>query len=250
MNPQQAGHWLRTTNPVAAPRARVVCVPYAGGGATVFHKWASQLPPDVEVRAAQLPRRQDRFAEPALTRVSAIVLALEEALDALPPAPTVLYGHSLGALVAFELARALQARGQTPRALIVAAKGAAQLPNPNPKLTGISKQGFLEAMHVRYGTPWNVLNSEDLMALALPSLQADMEAFETYEFVPGPLLEAPLYVLRGLKDTGVTTERVEAWGVLSKSAIVIHAVDAGHFFVDTHRDWVLERVAEVVARHA
>lgn len=243
MTPEQADHWLRAPRPVPSPRIRVVCLPYAGGGATVYFKWAAQLPEDVEVRAAQLPARQDRLAEAPLLRLPAIVDRLMEALRALPPAPLVLYGHSLGALVGFELARSLQATGAPPLALIAGARGGPQLPSPYPPLRHVSEPAFLQAMHTRYGTPWAILNNEDLMALALPSLRADMEVFETYAYAPGPPLSFPVLVLRGLKDAGVSAEGARAWSEVAP-ALEVREVEGGHFFVDSHPGWVIAQVKE------
>lgn len=114
MTPTESARWLRARRPVPAPHVRLICLPYAGGATTVYHHFPDGLRADVEVRSAQLPARQERIGEPGLTRVTAIVERLASALEALEPAPVALYGHSFGAIVAFELARRLEQSGNPP----------------------------------------------------------------------------------------------------------------------------------------
>lgn len=246
MTPADAAAWLRVRRPLAAPRARLLCLPYAGGAATLFHTWPDGLPADVEVRAAQLPGRQDRLSHPTLTSLPAIIERLVEALAALPPAPLVLYGHSFGALLAFELTRRLRAAGQPPRGLIVGGRRAPHLPPIIAPLHQLSDPDFKEELHRRYGTPRAVLQDAELMGLALPSLRADFTALETHQHQAAEPLALPMTVLRGRHDTSVPAEDAAAWRDHAAGAFALHEVDAGHFFVDSHRPWVVAQVAEAL----
>jgi surfactin synthase thioesterase subunit len=225
---------------------RLLCAPYAGGAASLFQAWPHGLPSDVEIRAVQLPARQERLREPPLTRISRVVDHVRSALDALSPLPTVLFGHSFGSIVAFELARSLHAAGSPPVSVVVGARRAPHLPRVHADIHHLSDREFSEALHRHYGTPLSVLSDSDLMSLALPSLRADFEVLETYHCAEGAPLTIPFTVLRGRRDVSVPGPDAAAWGHVAET-IVHKEIDAGHFFIDTHRPWVLTCVAEVLA---
>ncbi len=223
-----------------------MCFPYAGAGSTVFHAWPQGSPEDVEIYATQLPARQERLQEAPLTRVRTIVERVAGELSRLPPASTVLYGHSFGGLLAYEIARSLQAANAAPAGLVIGARRAPHLPPAQTPIHQLPEADFLDAIHLRYGTPLAVLRSE-VMALALRSLRSDFEALETYAYVPGAPLESPVTVLRGRHDASVSAGDAAAWQEVTHGPIALHEIGAGHFFVDTHRAWVLERVFATAA---
>ena len=237
---------LRVIDPVAEPRARLVCFPYAGGAASQFHAWSAALPSGVELRAVQLPARQDRRRDPALTSVDDIVNHLTGLMAELRELPTVLFGHSFGALVAFELARRLHAEGTPPLRLIVSARRAPHLPLAHPPLHALPEADFLAGMNRYCETPWDVLRNTELMELALPALRADFQALETFEYKASGPLDVPTIVLRGRRDKSVSAAAAQAWSEAVAREIQLYEVDAGHFFMDTHRSWVLERVNDVL----
>jgi surfactin synthase thioesterase subunit len=246
MTPLDADRWLRTRRPLARPRLRLICLPYSGGGATLFHAWPDVLPADVEVRAVQLPGRQDRLSEPPLTSVATLTERLHAALAALPPAPLAFYGHSVGALVAFELSRRLQSHGTPPVALIVAARGAPHVPRRLSPMYNLPEAAFLDTLHRRYGSPLSLLQNAQLMELCLPSLRADLMASDTYVYTPSEPLRLPVTVLHGRQDSALPAADVAAWRELAAGPVEVHEIDAGHLFVDTHRPWVLARVGQAL----
>ncbi|HWO18854.1 MAG TPA: alpha/beta fold hydrolase [Kofleriaceae bacterium] len=249
MKPADVDRWLRCRRPVQACRARLLCLPYAGGGATVFHAWPDELPADIEVRVLQLPGRQDRLGEPTLSSIDAIVDKVLPMIAALPRAPLVLYGHSFGGLLGFELARRIQRSGMPPvELLVIGARRAPHLPARLVDLHGLPDAPFAEALHQRYGMPRVVIDTPDLLELVLPSARADLTAVETHVYAPGEPLGTPVVVLRGLRDTSLELSEVEGWRELVAGPVEIREVDAGHFFVDTHRPWVVREVAQILTR--
>jgi pyochelin biosynthesis protein PchC len=237
---------LRRFNSPAAPRVRLVCLPYAGGAASLFRAWPLGLPSDIEVSGVQLPARQDRLNEPPLTRMDAIIDRLELALQALPPLPTAIFGHSFGALVAYELAARLHAAHRAPLAVIVGARQAPHLSAGPSTLHPLNDDEFCTALSRRYGTLLSILNDRDMRSMALPPLRADFETLETYVPRERPPLDCAFTVLHGLRDTSVPRAEALAWGEVAQ-AMKLYEVDAGHFFMDTQRSWVLARIADTVA---
>jgi surfactin synthase thioesterase subunit len=242
MTDANAARWLRGRGELASPRVRLLCFPYAGAGASVFHGWYSKLPSHVDVRAVQLPGRQDRIGEKPLTRLADMIGPIERALSMLPDAPLMLFGHSFGGILAFELARRLERQSRPVLALIASAAQGPGTPRRQKPAHTLTDGEFLHAIHERYATPWSILQDRDLMSLALPSLRSDLEALETYVYDGKVPLRAPIAILRGLRDEQMTDADVAAWRQVTSGATVVHDVDAGHFFVDSHPDWVIERL--------
>lgn len=242
----EATRWLRCRRPRSAPRLRLLCIPFAGGGASVFHTWADSIGVDIEVRAVQLPGRQERFAEAAPCSVTAAVTGIAEALLALPALPLVVYGHSHGAAIAFELARSLRGLLQCPLALVVAARAAPHCQRKMPRISGLPTADFKDALHRTYAVPREVLDNPELMELALPPLRADFLAVETYKYVPAAPLDIPIIALHGTKDELVARNEMMAWREVTASTMSLFEVDAGHLFLETHQPWVLDCVAATI----
>jgi surfactin synthase thioesterase subunit len=204
--------------------------------------------PGVEVCAAQLPARQDRLSDSAVTEVGILVARLLEAMEALPFMPTAFYGHSFGGLLAYELCRALEERGTKPTGLIVGARRGPQVAPPR-SLTGLSDEAFIRALDEVYGTPLASLSrNEELLSLVMPSLRGDFGAMDGYRHVPGRLLETAVTVLVGLKDRRCASEGGRSWSAVTARPPSIYTVDAEHLFVDSHADWVCERVKQALAQ--
>jgi surfactin synthase thioesterase subunit len=240
-----AERWLIPVHAPPSPQRRLLCLPYAGGGATVFHRW--KLAPEIEIRAVQLPGRQDRLDEPPVASVDQAVEAIVGALRGLPRLPVALYGHSFGGVIAFELARRLAALGEPPVALVVGGCAAPPALPLDPPIAHLGRDAFLDVLHARYGTPMSVLRNDDLMSLALPPLRADLAALEAYTHRPGGALGVPITVLRGLRDATAHPDTYAPWQDVTARPVARAEIDAGHLFVDSHRAWVQDRVASALA---
>ncbi|KYF72840.1 gramicidin dehydrogenase [Sorangium cellulosum] len=238
--------WVGCPRPNPASRLRLFCFPYAGGGASVYSAWWRELPAHTELCAIKLPGREARLGEPPFERLTPLVQALATALDGWLAKPFAFYGHSLGALVSFELARELRRRGAPlPRHLFVSARRAPHLPIAAP-LHGLSDDDFLAWLRRMGGTPEEVLRDPDLLALFLPVLRADVAVNEAEPFVPGPPLDCPMSAFGGADDERASPAEMEAWREHTRGPFRTEVFPGGHFFLRTARAPLLRSISAVL----
>jgi surfactin synthase thioesterase subunit len=244
-----SGPWFTCYQRLARPAARLVCFPYAGGGAAVFRPWVEPLAPAVELWAAELPGRARRIAEPALGDLSVLAAAAADAVRTEIEPPFVLFGHSMGGLAAYEVCRRLRGAGAAlPRHLVVSARRAPQLPSRREPIARLPDAEFVQAMVERYdGIPAAVRREPELLALFLPMLRADLGALETYRYEPGPPLPLPLTALAGSEDSAVPATDIAPWREHTAGPFALHTVEGGHFFLNTNRSAVLALLRPVLA---
>jgi medium-chain acyl-[acyl-carrier-protein] hydrolase len=243
-----SGPWLvRIGKPAAHhPSLRVLGLPHAGGGPSLFRPWAKALPPDVDLVAAQLPGRERRLAETPCRDAKTIVTGLAAAVLALPPAPLVLYGHSLGASLALDLAVALTEAQAPPALMTVAARAAPYLPPRRPPLSPLDDRAFLTAIGAMGGTPREALEHAELMAMVLPVLRADFVLSEGFARPPAPVITCPLLAVNGRDDPYVTEADMRAWSAFAAGRFRFEEVAAGHFFAQSHRNDILRLIFEEI----
>lgn len=235
--------------PIAQPRMRLFCFHHAGGSAASFQGWGAELPPDVEVCAVQLPGRGTRFGEAPFTRMDALLDALEQPLEPRLDAPFALFGHSMGALVAFELARRLRRRngpGGRPSHLFVAAFGAPQIPSSEPVAHALPDAQFLAELSRYGGIPESVLGEPELLELFLPIVRADFEVLETYRHAPDEPLEVPISVFGGVDDAMNPPDQLEAWRAQTRGDFTRRMLPGDHFFIQSARDELLPLVSQTL----
>jgi medium-chain acyl-[acyl-carrier-protein] hydrolase len=197
----------------------------------MFHRWPPQLGDDVEVLGAQLPGRGARLRERPYRRMAHLIPALLEAIRPRLDVPYGIFGHSLGAVVAFELARALRRAGSPlPASLVVSARPAPQLPRELPPLHPLPQTAFLQALERRYGIADPVLREPEMAALLYPPLQADMEILETWAYEAEPPLPVHLVACAGSRDPTVTPEGLEGWREQTSERFTLHLVNGDHFY--------------------
>lgn len=231
-------------NPAA--RMRLFCFPYAGGGATIYSTWWRMLPAEVEVVAVQPPGREARIAEPPFHDLAALVREMHrQLLPELRELPFALFGHSNGALMAFELARTLRrSGGPMPLHLFASGRPAPQLELEDPPVHDLPEAEFIEELRRLKGTPEEVLQHEELLRLVIPLLRADFSLAETYRYASEPPLPLPLSAYGGAQDLEVPPEQIEAWREQAGGEFRARTFPGGHFFVNEDR---AEVVAEVAA---
>lgn len=224
--------WISFTTPATPVRARLLCLPYAGGSASIFRDWSSIVPRGVEVLAAQYPGRERRWKEPLVTRMEALVPPLREELRTRGELPFVIFGHSMGALVAFELTRSLQAAGMPlPGHLFVSASAAPEGAFPRNRLAELDDASLIEALRKLNGIPEEALAAPGLMELMLPVLRADLELADTYRPREEAPLECALTAVGGLEDVSVPREALSGWARLSARPASVRMLRGDHFYL-------------------
>ena len=244
-HPQQQERWLayREANPRA--RVRMFCFPYAGGGASAYRGWGGVLPADVEVCPVQLPGREGRLREAPFDRPEPLVQAIADALQPyLADRPFVFFGHSMGAMLGFELARELRRRGQTlPLHLFVSGRRAPQVPDDNDPIHDLPEAEFIEKLRELNGTPEEVLQHAELMKLLSPVLRADFAVNETYVYKEEEPFDIGISAFGGLGDKEVAREDVGAWKEHTRARFRVRMLPGDHFFIHGNKDMVLEALA-------
>jgi medium-chain acyl-[acyl-carrier-protein] hydrolase len=236
--------WWRSPNPSDSSRYRLCCFPHAGAGASAFGRWAKLGPAGVEFSLLQLPGRETRLREAPLRDLTAITAGVVEHLDT--SEPIVLYGHSFGALVAFETVHRLIELGRPlPAALVVSGRRAPRCTDPESPICDLDDEGFIEAVVERYGgIPAAVRESRELMELLVPALRSDMELTEHYRYSKEFVLPVPILALGGRQDERVGTEELFAWGQETSVGFDGKLMDGGHFFHQQQPESFLQYVDE------
>lgn len=211
----------------------------------MFRTWQPLLPPDIELSMAHLPGRESRWGEPPLSDLSAIASALSEALT-VDRRPFALFGHSLGALVAFEVLRHVRrTTGLEPVRFFPSAHRGPDLPLRHPKIAGLSDRAFVEEVNARHGgIPPEVADNQELMDLMVPSLKADYRLFEEYQHVPERPLACPISAFGGTQDPYLSEADLRAWRGLTTGPFVLRMIEGGHFFVNDRRSSVVATVVD------
>jgi medium-chain acyl-[acyl-carrier-protein] hydrolase len=240
--------WLayREVNPRA--RLRLFCFPYAGGGASAYRGWASSLPADIEVCPVQLPGRESRLREAPFERPEPLLQAIANALQPYLDLPFAFFGHSLGAMLSFELARELRRRGGVlPQHLFVSGRRAPDVVRREEDIHDLPEPEFIAKLRELNGTPEEVLQHAELMRLLLPVLRADFAVNETYVYTEEAPLDVGISAFGGLGDEEVTRDDVAHWSRHGRAPFRLRMLPGDHFFVHSARDLVTECVARDLA---
>lgn len=226
---------------------RLFCFPHGGGDASTFRNWPRAIGGGIEIVAAALPGRERRIAEPLVLSIDRLAdLLAGPVRDRAGDLPIVLFGHSMGALVAFELAHRLIEVGRPPALLVVSGAQPPQLRSSAPKVHGLPDDEFLSYVSTLEGTPAGVLDVPDLRELLLPVLRADFQACETYTLADRPRLDLPILVLGGDEDPRVPVNELFLWSELTSGQSDVVLFDGGHFFVLEQLDEVAEAVCGAI----
>jgi myxalamid-type polyketide synthase MxaE and MxaD/epothilone polyketide synthase D len=233
--------WLPAALLRTDAHTRVFCLPHAGAGASAYRSWANELPPELQLCAIQLPGREHRLAEPPIDDAAALVRELVSGLRPFLDRKFVVFGHSMGALLAFELACQLRRAGlPQPSHLFVAAHRAPHLPFGAGELQEapvhqLGPREFRAELRRLEGTPEAVLANEELMQIAEPVLRADFKLCETYVYEPVDPLDIPISVFGGDSDPKVSALVLQAWREHTRAPLSLRMLPGGHLFLQSAR---------------
>jgi medium-chain acyl-[acyl-carrier-protein] hydrolase len=224
--------WIEHLSPAKTPSMRLFCFPYAGGSADVYRSWRRFLPEDLDVCLVHLPGHGGNIGKKPFTSLPALLQEVADRVSPLTGVPYVLYGHSMGALISFELARELRRRqGAIPQHLFVSGCNAPQLPRKEPVTFNLPNDEFLRELRRLKGTPAEVLESSELMELFMDVLRADFEMVQTYKHIHGEPLSSPITVYGGLADEYVSAEGCQAWKQQTSATCKVRMFKGDHFFI-------------------
>jgi len=236
--------WITCPAPNPGAKIRLFCLPFAGGGASAYRQWSKHFGSEIEVCPIQLPGRENRFSEPAITNAQQLAQQLANQLQMYANKPFAIYGHSMGALLTFELTRVLQRQGlPMPEALFLGAHRAPHRPPKRQPMHTLSDDAFIQKLQTFGGFPDEVLASKELVEFLLPTLRADFTLCDRYAFeVDDAPLECPLYLFAGEFDDEVQPEDMTDWQIHSAQQSQLHILPGGHFFLRSHLDQLVERM--------
>lgn len=237
-----AREWLRTFVPRPAATKRLLCFPHAGGSASAFRAMARAAPDDLEITAIQYPARQDRSGVPMPGDLSVLADQIAAAVGADVRRSTAFFGHSMGAVVAFEVARRLRPRFPAPLARLYVS--ACKAPSDFARREAVpDEDGIRTYLQELGGTDAAVLDDPDLWQIAMGTVRADLTAIHGYRYVPGAPLGCPITAIAGTHDAAATADDMRRWRDLTVSGFTAHTVPGGHFYLDEMPGAVLSLVA-------
>jgi surfactin synthase thioesterase subunit len=238
---------IRQFHPAPDAHSQLVCLPHAGGSAAYFFPVSRALTPGIAVLSVQYPGHQDRRNERSIEDIRELADVVVAELLPLADRPTALFGHSMGALVAFEVARRLEDHGIRPSALFVSGRRA-----PSRHRDGTvhlrDDAGIIDEIRRLGGTGSAILGEEEFLRMALPAIRSDFKAVETYRFRPGELLAAPIFAHVGDHDPQATVEEVQAWADHTSGHFALNVHHGGHFYLTGQMDRTAAEIRHVLCR--
>ncbi|NET45469.1 thioesterase II family protein [Okeania sp. SIO2B3] len=235
--------WIKIFQPSSHPKLRLFCFHSSASGASLFRLWGKHLPSNIEVCAIQLPGRETRIKETLITKWDDLLSSLTKDLQPfLTEYPFVFFGHSLGGLICFEVARKLRAKKlPTPKYMFISGRRAPHIPIDN-QLHQASNQTLISTLREYGGTPEAVLENQDLMELFLPILRADFTLNEKYIYSLEAPFEFPIVAFRGINDTAVNLQQLSEWEKHTVGNFALHEFPGGHMFFLQQPETLIEAI--------
>ena len=224
--------WFECLSRSKAPRLRLFCFPYAGGSADIYRSWRNWFPEQIDLCLVHLPGRSKNMGRRAFSQLVPLVAEIANHISLLTDIPYALYGHSMGGLISFELARELSHQLRTvPKHLFVSGCRAPQYPRDEPLTFNLPHDAFIAELKKLNGTPEEVLANSEVMELFIDLLRADFELVETYQYHPGDHLSCPITVYGGIEDEHVPMEACHQWQKQTSASCKVRMFSGDHFFI-------------------
>jgi medium-chain acyl-[acyl-carrier-protein] hydrolase len=248
------GGWIDYVQPRPRAKLRLFCFPFVGSDASIFRSWPTRLPDEIEVLPVQLPGRGKRFHEPAITNFATLKACLVEKLLPLIDRPCALYGHSMGAVVAFELARVIEQR--QPGALSCLLVSGCKPPHLKQRLastlsksiSSLPEREFIAELVRLNGTPPELIRDIAALRTFVPALRADFQLLESVTYEDGPNVASPIVAFCGTNDDQAPPRAMLLWRELTTGPFDFNLVPGDHFFLLRHQHRFLDRLAEKIDR--
>jgi surfactin synthase thioesterase subunit len=247
MSSHSSNPWLVHLKNAPDERVRLVCIHHAGAAASFFRPWSVAAPPGVSLSAVQLPGREERRSEPFETSMSAVVARMREAIGDVASRPYVLFGHSLGGSLAWELALSIEGAGlPAPEALGISATRAPGSPMGAPTYD-LPDEAFLARIQGFGGTPNQIVNDRELLMWALPRLRKDTELHERTPLTTDRSLSAPLAYFYGTEDAVCDAAESEKWRAYTTGRFEVRSFPGSHFYLREHFRVVMDALVRLAA---
>jgi medium-chain acyl-[acyl-carrier-protein] hydrolase len=246
VNIRSANSWVTIPGANSSSSLRLFCFHYAGSNASIFRTWSNRLGTEIEVCPVHLPGRERRWNEPLITQIVPLVEALADALyPHLLDRPFAFFGHSMGALISFELARELRRQhAPSPVHLFVSGRQAPQLGAIAPPIHQLPEAEFIEALRRYQGTPDAVLRNAEIMQMLMPILRADFSVCETYVYANEEPLNCPISAFGGLQDDHANSESLVGWQSQTHSSFKLQMFAGNHFFLHDASELLLQSITQ------
>lgn len=236
--------WFRCPDTRPWASMRLFCFPHAGGSAVFYRPWSAEVTPAVEVHAVQYPGRADRLRDPLIQDAHRLARLIAGSMAPLMDRPAALFGHSMGAVLAYEVARMLQSRGRPPVHLFVSG---ARPPHRRGEREGIADrddEGLIGALTELGGTDAELLQDPEMRELVLPYIRNDFRLIEHYEQAAGPRLTMPVTALLGDADPHVDEARAAGWADVTDAAFSLKVFPGDHFYLTPQQPQVLAEILQ------
>ncbi|MCM3132892.1 alpha/beta fold hydrolase [Paenibacillus polysaccharolyticus] len=243
----QLSKWFRVFKPVDAPVCRLICFPYAGGGASVFRNWAPFLPDYVELLVLQLPGRENRISETCCVNMMEAVHSFDQVLSSKLDLPVFFFGHSMGAMIAYEYARFIRLNHHIePAWLFLSGRSGPEEPRRGIDLNRLNDNELIKEVTDNLGASKMLLESSQLAELFIKTMRADLTMMDTYQYIPDEPLSCPITVLSGQSDMSFHSEELLKWRYQTSGNFSTHYYAGGHLYLNTNTEALVNTLSSCI----